>query len=256
MPLTHAELDVTDVRAVEAAVRELRPDILFNCAVIEVDACERNPDAARRVNVEGPGHLAEAAHAAGAVLVHFSTNYVFGGDRSDDHPYTTEDFPDPVNVYGVTKWAGEQETARRCPRSFVVRTSWVYGPGKSSFLSTVATRLARGQRVQAICDTFANSTYVEDLVVRVLDIVERGPFGTYQVVNAGVCSYEIFAREAARLTGSDESLIDAVSEADMKRLARRPRSTPMRCLLSEKSGFAPMRRWQDALAEWIDQSTV
>jgi dTDP-4-dehydrorhamnose reductase len=254
--LTHADLDVTDAEAVHAAMRRLRPEVIFNCAVIEVDACERDPEAARRMNVEAPGALADAASVMGGTLVHFSTNYVFGGDRATGHPYTTEDVPDPVNVYGATKWAGEQEVTRRCRRSFVVRTSWVYGPGKSSFLSTVASRLALGQRVQAISDTFASSTYVEDLVARVLQILERGPYGTYQVVNSGVCSYEMFAREAARLTGSDESLIDVVSEADTQRLARRPRSTPMRCLLSETSGFAAMRPWQEALAEWVGESTA
>jgi dTDP-4-dehydrorhamnose reductase len=171
---------------------------------------------------------------------------VFRGDR--DEPYTIDDVPAPINVYGETKWRGEELVAQRCPRRFIVRTSWVYGPGrKKSFLNLVAARLRRGEEVEAINDTFANTTYVEDLVRSALAIVQRGVFGTYQVVNDGVCSYEMFAREAARLVGADESLIRVVSEASMKRLAPRPRSTGM-------VGTPPMRRWEAALADWVRTS--
>ena len=243
--LTHRDLDITDAARVEETVRSLRPEVILNCAVIGVDECEADPALAERVNVSGPAHLAASAERSGATLVHFSSNYVFDGERADGLPYTEDDEPRPVNVYGETKLRGERAVLDASPRALVVRTSWVFGAGKASFLSTVAERLARGERVQAITDTFASATFVDDLTARVLELLARGRGGIHHVVNDGVCSYETFAREAARLTGvHDETLIECTSEASMGRKARRPRWTPMRCV-------PPLRPWQDALAEYV-----
>lgn len=222
--------------------------------MIGVDRCEADPALAERVNVSGPAQLAACAERVGATIVHFSSNYVFDGQRTSI-PYTIDDDPRPVNVYGATKLLGEQAVAAAASRAFIVRTSWVFGPAKESFLSTVAARLARGETVQAIADTFASTTFVSDLVMRVQELVRRGHHGTYHVVNEGVCSYESFAREAARLVGlSDDAarrLIETATEASLRRLAPRPRWTPMRCVLSERLGLTPLRPWQHALAAYL-----
>ena len=253
--LRHRELDITDAHAVDETVQRVRPDVVFNCAVIGVDDCEADPALAERVNVTGPAQLAAAAERIGAVIVHFSSNYVFDGRRTDGIPYTIDDDPQPINVYGATKLSGERAVSAAAARAFIVRTSWVFGAGKQSFLSTAAARLARGERIQAITDTFASTTFVADLVARVVELVQRGHPGTYQIVNDGVCSYETFAREAARLAGLTEdamqTLIDPATEASLRRLAPRPRWTPMRCLLSEQLGFALLRRWEEALGEYV-----
>ncbi|HEX7150286.1 MAG TPA: SDR family oxidoreductase [Thermoanaerobaculia bacterium] len=238
--LRHRDLDITDARAVDDAVGRIRPDVIFNCAVIGVDDCESDPALAERVNVAGPEQLARAAESLGAAIVHFSTNYVFDGRRTDGIAYTAEDEPSAINVYGVTKARGEQAVRNAAARAIIVRTSWVFGPAKDSFLSTVAARLGHGDRVQAITDTFASTTFVGDLTARVLELVERGAYGTHHVANDGVCSYETFAREAARLTGAPEALIDCRTEESLRRLAPRPRWTPMRCT-------PPLRPWQEAL---------
>ncbi|HEU4521264.1 MAG TPA: sugar nucleotide-binding protein, partial [Thermoanaerobaculia bacterium] len=114
--LTHRDLDITDESAVRETVARLRPDMVINCAVIGVDDCETDPQLARAINIEGPRNLARVAPA----IVHFSTNYVL----------------DPVNVYGRTKLEGEQAVLDANSASLVVRTSWVFGSGKESFLST------------------------------------------------------------------------------------------------------------------------
>lgn len=252
MALRHAELDITDADVAGETIERLRPDLVFNGAVIGVDVCEADPLLAESVNVSGPEQLAAAAERIGATIVHFSSNYVFDGERATN-PYTIDDDARPINVYGATKLRGERAVAAAATRAFIIRTSWVFGPGKESFLSGVAARLPRGERVQAITDTFASTTFVGDLVARVIAIVERGRSGTYHVVNDGVCSHETFAREAARLVGLSEAtpLIELATEASLGRLARRPRWTPMRCLLSERLGLPPMRRWEDALADYV-----
>ena len=243
--LTHRDLDITDAARVSETVRRLRPEVVCNCAVIGVDECEADPALAERVNVSGPAHLAAAADECGAAMVHFSSNYVFDGERTDGLPYTVDDEPRPVNVYGRTKLRGERAVLDAAPRALVIRTSWVFGPGKASFLGTVAQRLARGERVQAITDTFASATYVDDLTARVLKLLAQGRGGLHHVVNDGVCSYETFAREAARLIGVPaDALVERTTEASMARKARRPRWTPMQCV-------PPLRPWQDALAESV-----
>lgn len=249
--LGHGDLDITNARTVDETVHRLRPDVIFNCAVIGVDDCEADPALAERINVAGPEALAAAAERIGAAIVHFSTNYVFDGTRSSGLPYTFDNEAQPVNVYGATKLRGEHAVVAANPRAFIVRTSWVFGAGGRNFLSTVAARLARGERVQAIVDTFASATSVADLVPRVVELVNGGQYGTYQIVNEGICSYEMFAREAARLVQSSDDRIDTVTEASLARHALRPRWTPMRCLLSERLGFAPMRPWQEALGEFV-----
>ena len=225
--LTHADLDITHEAAIGDVMTRMRPDLLINCAVVGVDECESNPALAEAVNVTGPANLARHAPA----VIHFSTNYVL----------------DPVNVYGRTKLAGEQAVMKANDRALVIRTSWVFGKGKESFLSTAAARLARGERIKAITDTWASTTWVEDLATRVIEMFGRT--GVHAVVNEGVCNYEEFALEAARLVGADPRLIDRITEGEMRRVAPRPRYTPMQ-------SDPPMRRWQEALAEYVEEQSL
>ncbi|HJT15733.1 MAG TPA: sugar nucleotide-binding protein, partial [Thermoanaerobaculia bacterium] len=157
--------------------------------------------------------------------------------------YSIDDDARPVNEYGRTKLAGERAVMRHNRRSFIVRSSSIFGPGKSSFISTVHQKLRDGERVRAVADVWASTTYVDDLIDAVARIVERRAFGLHQIVNAGVCSNETFAREAARIAGADPSLIEAVSTSEAHR-APRPRYTPMR-------STQPLREWRDALAAYI-----
>ena len=254
LALKHSDLDITDAIAVRHSVAQAKPAVIINCAVIQVDESEQNPAKAQAVNVDGPGHLAQAASGVGAEIVHFSTQYAFEGEPIGRAPYTIEDEPRPVNNYGRTKVAGEAAVRSACARSYIVRTSWVYGSGKNSFLCVVPDDLRAGRKVRAIDDIWSSTTFVNDLIERVMTIRATGRFGTYHVVNEGVCSYYEFALEAGRLQGLTnaqlESLIEITHERDMKRVAVRPRYTPLRCLLSEQIGLPPMRDWRDALAAY------
>ena len=248
-------LDITKHEAVHERIVNLRPQLIFNCAVIQVDESEQAPAKAQAVNVDGAAYLAEAAEIVGAEIVHFSTQYAFDGERLGRLPYTIQDQPRPVNNYGRTKVAGEAAVRAACARSFIVRTSWVYGSGKNSFLCVAHDDLRAGKQVRAIDDIWSSTTYVNDLIDRVMTIRSTGRYGTYHVVNEGVCSYYEFALEAGRALGLTRAqidpLIEITHERDMKRIAIRPRHTPLRCLLSEQLGLPPMRDWHDALAAYI-----
>ena len=253
--LKHADLDIADRESVSRCVSDAKPALIINGAVIQVDESEQNPAKAHAVNVEGPRNLAEAASRAGAEFIHFSTQYAFDGEPIDRAPYTIKDELRPVNIYGKTKVASERAVLDACPRSYIVRTSWVYGSGKDSFLCTAHKDLRAGKRIRAIIDIWSSTTYVEDLVERILQILERHRYDFYHVVNQGVCSYHEFALEAGRLVGLSrdhvDSLLEVVKEAEMKRVAARPRYTPLRCLVSEELGLAPMRDWRSALAAYV-----
>jgi dTDP-4-dehydrorhamnose reductase len=255
LALKHGDLDITDQQAVHRTIANTKPDIIMNCAVLQVDDCEKDPAKAQAVNAAGPRYLSEAASEAGAEILQFSTQYAFDGEPIGRQPYTNKDEPRPVNVYGTTKVAGEQAVLSAYPRSYVVRTSWAYGSGKDSFLCTVHNDLRTGRRVRVIDDIWSSTTYVEDLIDRVLLLLAKRRYGIYHVVNEGVCTYYDFALEAARLVGLSpnaiDSLLEITHERDMKRIAARPRYTPLRCLLSEEQGLPPMRDWREALAAYV-----
>jgi dTDP-4-dehydrorhamnose reductase len=225
---------------------------------VQVDEAEENPARARAANVDGPQILARAANQLGAEIMHFGTQYVFAGEPLGRQPYTVEDEARPVNNYGRTKLAGEEAVRSACARSYIIRTSWIYGSGKNSFLSTVYEDLKAGKTVRAIDDIWSSTTYVEDLIDRSMEIRRRQAYGTYHVVNGGVCSYYEFALEAGNLLGLNrgqtDALIRVTHERDMKRAAARPRYTPLRCLRSEELGLPPMRHWKAALAAYAHES--
>ncbi|HEY7220783.1 MAG TPA: NAD(P)-dependent oxidoreductase [Candidatus Binatia bacterium] len=255
LALGHGDLDITDRDAVERCVIDAKPALIVNCAVLQVDESEKDPLKAKAVNIDGPGYLAEAASKVGAEIIHFSTQYAFDGEPLQRAPYTIKDAPAPVNVYGKTKLIGEEAVHEACARSYIIRTSWVYGSGKNSFLCTVHNDLKSGRRVRAIDDIWSSTTYVEDLIDRVMLIRRTGFYGTFHVVNAGICTYYEFALEAGRLIGlargEMDRLIEITHERDMKRVAARPRYTPLRCLLSEELGLPAMRDWHEALAAHV-----
>lgn len=254
LALKHRDLDITDAPAVRRLADE-QPSIIINCAVVGVDECERDPALAQAVNITGARLLAELSAEIGSQFLHFSSNYVFDGTRLDGIPYSTNDEPRPINVYGQTKLEGERSACAASARTYIIRTSWAYGQGKASFLGTAHERLMRGLSVRAIPDTWASTTYVADLVGRTREILARRRYGVYQIVNEGTCSYHDFALEAAGLAGLSaaqaERLIELVTEAEMERTAPRPRCTPMRCLLSAELSLAPLRHWRSALADYV-----
>ena len=259
-PLRHADLDITVPDAVDAVFESTRPELVINCAVAGVDGCERDPTHARRVNVDGPAFLARAANAWGAAIIHFSTNYVFGGDRDDGGFYVPDDEAVPINVYGRTKLEGERAVRSQCARSLIVRTSWVFGPNRESFLSTLPRKLRDGERVSAITDVLASATYVQDLVVRVEELFTAGKPGVYHVNNAGVCSYAGFADRVADVLGLSREqralLIERTTAPARMQIAPRPRWTPMACDRSARIGLPPLRSWQDALDAFIAASAA
>jgi dTDP-4-dehydrorhamnose reductase len=250
-----AALDITDAASIERTCEREQPALIVNCAVLGVDACTRDPDRACAINVVGPRNLAATASKSGADLVHFGSNYIFDGDRVAEMPYTSVDEARPLNQYGRSKLDGERAVRDRCARTFIVRSSWVFGRGKLGFVNETRRRVMAQERIDAVTDVRANATFVEDLVERTLEVIERGRYGTYHLVNTGVCSYYDIAVEIGQILGMSAAqrgrLIRRSTAADAPWITPRPPCTPLRCLLSEDLGLPPTRSWRIALADYL-----
>ena len=195
----------------------------------------------------------------GADLVHFGSNYIIDGDRVDDLPNTSVDEAHPLNQYGRSKLDGEHAVRDHCARTFIVRSSWVYGRGKVGFVNDTRRRLMAHERIDAVTDVRANTTFVEDLVERALELIERGHYGTYHLVNTGVCSYYDIAVEIGQVLGmpvdQQGRLIRRSTAAVARWIAARSPCTPLRCLLSEEHGLPALHSWRIALADYVGRES-
>lgn len=249
--LSRSEMDIADIRSVRAAVLELRPDAIVNCAAYtNVDGAESEPQAAYAANVLGVENLALAACEADARFVTISTDYVFDGSKSDF--YTQRDTPKPKGVYAVTKRQGEIAAMQANGRTVIVRTGWIYGRGGTNFLCLMDKMMAEGKTVRAIKDSYGTPTFADDLAVRLRELAELDMPAVFHVTNSGPgTSYLGFAEKIAETGGFDASLIEPVSKDDLSRPAPRPASSKLACLFSEKFGLKPMPDWEDGVKRFL-----
>jgi dTDP-4-dehydrorhamnose reductase len=196
------DFDLTDREQVLAEITRLQPAVIVNCAAFtNVDACEVEEELATRVNGAGPGYLAAAAQAVGAVLVHISTDYVFAGDKGT--PYFETDPTGPLSAYGRSKLAGEDAImASGLLRYFILRTSWLYGPGGKNFVETMLRLAADRDELRVVADQIGSPTYTGDLaqaIYHLLAVADRSDvYGIYHLANLGECSWYDFAAEIIR----------------------------------------------------------
>ena len=250
--LTHQELDITREADVRAAVERARPRYVINCvATADVDRCEREPDWAFSVNAEGPRLLARASKESGAELVHVSTDYVFDGSKTGF--YTQQDEPNPISVYGKSKLAGERAVRQELEQSYIIRTSWIFGPGGKNFGSRVIEYARAGAQLKGVTDQTSIPTYAPDLAMRIVEILRLGARDLYQVTSTGVTTWYDFALLALELAGLGDTKIQEVTRASLNQLAPRPQNSAMRCLVSERLGLKPLRHWREALKDFVGE---
>jgi dTDP-4-dehydrorhamnose reductase len=244
-----ADLDVTDHAAVMRRVARERPAAIVNCAAYNhVDRAEDEPEAAFEVNALAVRTLARAAAAIDAVLVHYSTDFVFDGTAST--PYTEADDPNPQGAYAVSKLAGEYFAAD-APRHYVLRVESLFGgpTGKGS-LDWIVDRLVDGRDVHAFTDRIVSPSYVVDVARATWSLLERGaPYGLYHCVNTGQASWYELAREIARRLGSSAPIIP-VTLRDVALRAPRPRFSALSNARLRTVGIE-MPSWEEALARYL-----
>lgn len=232
----HKDLDITDDKSVKRMIREERPYAVINAAAYtDVDGCEDQEDFAIAVNGQGPGILASACAESGAILIHYSTDYIFDGSREN---YREDDAPKPLGAYGRSKLIGEQEIRKNTQNYRVIRTSWLFGPHGKNFVDTILSLSQQMSQVKVVNDQIGKPTYTVDLARKTLEIFSREP-GIYHITNDGVCSWFEFA---------SAFIPNAIpcTTTEFPRKAKRPAFSVL-----ENTKTSPLRHWRDAVREYV-----
>jgi len=253
-PVPETHLDVTDRNSVRQSLRKERFEIVINCAAYtRVDDCEDRAEEALRVNALGAWEVARACSEIGALCVHISTDYVFSGEKGG--PYTEEDRPAPVNVYGASKAAGEMLVQQAARRWLTVRIASLFGKAGSqgkggNFVDTILSRARAGEHVRAVNDIWMSPTYTVD-VARILEaLIQAGATGIYHATNYGCCSWYQFASEAIRMAGIEVE-VEPIPSSAYPSKARRPKDSSLRSVRMERTLGHSLRPWQEALQAYL-----
>jgi dTDP-4-dehydrorhamnose reductase len=239
------DLDVTDPARVERLITRERPDAVINCAAwTKVDAAEESEREASLVNSQGAGFVADAAKKVGAKVVYLSTDYVFDGTAG---PYGESDDPNPINAYGRTKLAGERATALVNGRSFIVRTSWLFGPHGGNFVETMLRLGQGGGPVVVVHDQVGCPTYTGHLAVGLLRLIDTAAYGIHHMAGEGSCSWYEFALEIFRQAEVVTRVMASTSDM-MERPATRPANA---ALVSRRSSPIALPPWQRGLSDYL-----
>jgi dTDP-4-dehydrorhamnose reductase len=220
-----ARLDLSNEHAMRRVLRELKPEVIVNAAAYTaVDRAESEPELAMQINARAPGVLGEEAKRLGALLVHYSTDYVFDGTKSA--PYVEDDAPHPLSVYGRSKLEGELAIAASGARHLILRTSWVYGPRGRNFLLAILARARAGERLRVVADQLGAPTSSTAIARGTAQFISRmrtisGAEGLYHFTAQGETSWHGFARAIVAAAGLKVE-VAPITSADYPTAARRP----------------------------------
>jgi dTDP-4-dehydrorhamnose reductase len=255
-PFVHAQLDVCSESRVAEVLAETKPDVVLNTAAYHrVEECEKKSDLAFQVNGTGAMNLAIACQRAGATLVHFSTDYVFGG-YAKNSPYEETDRPAPLNVYGASKVLGEYLIPDYTDRYFILRVCGLYGVAGSSgkggnFVETMLRKGSAGEVLRVVDDQLLTPTYTVDLAEAVRKVVVTGKFGLYHLSSEGECSWYEFARHIFDFAGIQAKL-SPVKSSEFASPVKRPSYSVLSNAKVRALGVSPPS-WQNALRRYLKQ---
>jgi len=255
LPVDIDTLDISNMEAVSNYVSANKPDVIINCAAMtNVDGCESDYETAFKVNALGVKNLAVCAEKIGAKLIHVSTDYVFAGNGTK--PYCEWDKVDPQSVYGASKALGEKYALSFCKKSFVVRTSWLYGYIGKNFVKTVRRVIKANGGIGVVCDQRGNPTNANDLAHHLLKLAVTEEYGIYHCTGEGECSWYDFAVKIAEYSGLGDTVTACTTEeynAKFNVPTRRPEYSSLRNLALECTVGNEMRDWKIALKEYISK---
>ncbi len=255
VPITHHDLELTDSAQVAGVLDRILPDLVLNTAAYNlVDAAEDQPDLARAVNVVGPENLARWCSSRDVTLVQISSDYVFGGDSLRQTPYTEEDEPAPLGVYGRSKLDGENVVRTLCERHFVIRTCGLYGQAetrsKGNFVKTMLRLADERPELNVVNDQHCTPSYTADVAEMIAALIQQSEYGTYHITNSGATTWFEVAREALRLAGKS-TLVHPIPSSAYPTKAQRPAYSVLDCRKVQLATGLSMPTWQNALARYV-----
>ncbi len=248
-------LDISDTAATVGFIKDNAPDVIINCAAMtNVDGCESDYETAFKVNAVGVRNLAVGAKEVGAKFIHVSTDYVFAGNGTK--PYVEWDKVDPQSAYGASKALGEKYALSFCDKTFVVRTSWLYGYIGKNFVKTVRRVIRQNGSITVVNDQRGNPTNANDLAHHLLKLAVSQEYGIYHCTGEGECSWYDFAVKIAEFSGFNDAVFPCTTEEYNSKYnvpTKRPEYSSLRNLALETGVGNEMRNWLDALKEYISK---
>ncbi len=268
------ECDITDRDKTVNSIVSAKPNLIIHAAAwTDVDGCEREPDKAKRINQEGTGNVATSASELGIPLIYISTDFVFDGDK--ENPYTENDPPNSVNVYGKSKLEGEKKVTA-LNKYIILRTSWMYGANGNNFVDTILEKAKSEKEIKIVDDQVGCPTYTKDLAKAISKLLYRLQFSIqsvpigisegdrlngksqmvqeiYHVTNKGEVSWFDYTKEILKMAKIGNVKLIPIKSNQLDRPAKRPRFSLLDNSKFEKTTNFVMRPWQEALREYIDE---
>ena len=245
------ELDITNTAEVLNFVSENKPDVIFNCAAMtNVDGCETAYEVAFKINAIGVRNLSMAAEKTGAKFIHVSTDYVFAGDGTK--PYVEWDLTNPQSIYGKSKRLGEEYALTFCKKTFVVRTSWLYGYIGKNFVKTMRNLGRTKDEIKVVNDQRGNPTNANDLAHHLLKLGVTEEYGIYHCTGEGECTWYDFAKKIMEYSNLSCKVNPCTSD-EFPSPTKRPAFSSLNNLALKCTVGNEMRNWEEALKEYISK---
>lgn len=243
------EMDVTDAKTVDRVIKEAKADGVIHCAAYTaVDAAEDNEELCTKINADGTEFIAKVCQELDLPLMYISTDYVFDGEG--ERPWEPEDSCHPLNVYGQSKYLGEQAVQKYLDKYYIVRIAWVFGVSGNNFIKAMLNKAKTTNRVTVVSDQVGSPTYTRDLAVLLVDMMETDRYGIYHATNEGICTWYEFAKEIFAQAGIDMEVVP-ISADEYPAKAKRPHNSRMEKNKLDTAGFRRLPAWQDALKRYL-----
>jgi dTDP-4-dehydrorhamnose reductase len=244
------EFDITNIDATHKFVKEYLPDIVIHCAAYtKVDDCEKNIDLAYNVNALGAGNIASICSDINAKMVYISTDYVFDGSKNT--PYTEFDTPNPLNVYGNSKLAGENLVKEILDKHYIVRTSWLYGINGNNFVKTML-RLSKDRKMlKVVNDQHGIPTFTKDLAEGLYFLIKTDAYGTYHMTNSGETTWYEFAKKIFEIANVNIN-VEPITTEEYNAPALRPKYSVLNNYVLKLRFNYELRNWEDGLRSYFE----
>lgn len=245
------EMDLRDSFAIKETLNKHRPDVIIHCgAYTDVERAEDEYDTCMLINGSATRDISSYASKHDIPIIYISTDYVFDGTK--DAPYTEEDVPNPLNVYGRSKLLGEQYIAELCEKYFILRISWVFGIQGHNFVKTMLRLSKKMISIDVVNDQFGTPTATRDVAVLIKQLLVSDKYGLYHVTNEGECSWAEFAKEIFRINNKT-TFVNQIPASSFATKAMRPQNSRMSKQKLVEAGFLMLPHWQDSLKIWSDE---
>jgi len=255
LPSTISSMDITKPDQVKKTLLSLRPDVVIHTAAYTaVDKAETEQDLCMAVNFEGTRNISQICREIEAELIYISTDYVFDGTK--ETPYVETDVPHPLNVYGQSKYLGEQVVMSQVEKYKICRSSWLiglYGIGGSNFLEKIFQAAQAGKILRVVSDQIGRPTFTFDLALALKRFLSLPEYGIFHVANSGSCSWYELAKTALEMRGGPDAEIIPIPSTQYQCAARRPLNSILDCSRLARLGITPLRPWQNALKDYLSR---